>query len=350
MGALIRKLVKVAPPADADLHHRARRRPVERRHRRRLPDPHPARRGRLPQRRAPSAGRPRRRLRRRRAPASRVNILITPLDGLLTEITNEAIALVDPDESIDLTANLWFSIASTFFVAIVITIVARTDHRAAPRRLRPARRPRGRSATPDERRRDPAGEARGLRFALVRPARPRSSVVLLLTVLPGRAAAQPGDRRDLQQLAVHGQPDLHHHDDVPGGRHLLRHRRQDDHEQRRRHQRRSPRRSPGWPAWSSCCCSSASSSPTSTSPTCRPSSAVKMADVLESADIGALLAADRLHPRDRDPRHDHPGRRCRSGRSSPRSSCRCSCASASRRRPCWPPTGSATRRSTSSRR
>ena len=63
-----------------------------------------------------------------------VNILITPLDGLLTEVTNEAIALADPTKSIDLTANLWFSIASTVFVAIVITIVAETDHRTEPRR------------------------------------------------------------------------------------------------------------------------------------------------------------------------------------------------------------------------
>ena len=39
-----------------------------------------------------------------------VNILITPLDGMLTEITNEAIALVDPNQSIDLTANLYFAI------------------------------------------------------------------------------------------------------------------------------------------------------------------------------------------------------------------------------------------------
>ena len=65
MAALIRKLVKVAPAADAHLHHRVRRRPVERGHRRRLPDPDPARRGRLPQRRAPSARRPGRGLRRR---------------------------------------------------------------------------------------------------------------------------------------------------------------------------------------------------------------------------------------------------------------------------------------------
>ena len=53
-----------------------------------------------------------------------VNVLITPADGLLTEITNEAIALVDPGRSIDITANLWFSAVSTVFVALVITAVS----------------------------------------------------------------------------------------------------------------------------------------------------------------------------------------------------------------------------------
>src|SRR3954464_225454 len=38
-----------------------------------------------------------------------VNILITPSDGILTEVTNEAIALVDPTQSIGITANLWFN-------------------------------------------------------------------------------------------------------------------------------------------------------------------------------------------------------------------------------------------------
>ena len=41
------------------------------------------------------------------------------------------------------------------------------------------------------------------------------------------------------------------------------------------------------------------------------------------------LAADRLHPRDRAPRPDHAGVAARSGRSSPRSSCRCSSGSTS---------------------
>jgi aminobenzoyl-glutamate transport protein len=53
-----------------------------------------------------------------------VNVLLTPLDGQLTELTNEAIALSDPTHTIDLTANLWFAIASTVFVALVITVIA----------------------------------------------------------------------------------------------------------------------------------------------------------------------------------------------------------------------------------
>src|SRR6185436_4060718 len=53
-----------------------------------------------------------------------VNFLITPLDGVLTEITNDASALVDPDRSIDLAANLYFGIASTILVTIVLTLVS----------------------------------------------------------------------------------------------------------------------------------------------------------------------------------------------------------------------------------
>ena len=66
-----------------------------------------------------------------------VNVLITPLDSMLTEVTNESIALVDPNKSIDLTANLWFSIASTFFVALVITLVAERITDAEPRLVHP---------------------------------------------------------------------------------------------------------------------------------------------------------------------------------------------------------------------
>ncbi|WP_199554975.1 AbgT family transporter [Sandaracinobacteroides hominis] len=46
-----------------------------------------------------------------------VNILITPLDGALTEITNDAIALVQPGLTLDLTATMWFSIVSLVAMA-----------------------------------------------------------------------------------------------------------------------------------------------------------------------------------------------------------------------------------------
>jgi aminobenzoyl-glutamate transport protein len=45
-----------------------------------------------------------------------VNKLITPTDAIITEITNEAIQLVDPDLSINITANFYFSVAATLFI------------------------------------------------------------------------------------------------------------------------------------------------------------------------------------------------------------------------------------------
>src|SRR5918997_1718063 len=58
-----------------------------------------------------------------------VNLLITPSDGILTEVTTEAIALADPELSIGITANLWFNIASTLFVTVVIVFVSRLVER-----------------------------------------------------------------------------------------------------------------------------------------------------------------------------------------------------------------------------
>ena len=65
-----------------------------------------------------------------------VNLLITPSDGILTEVTNEAIALADPDLSIGITANLWFNIASTLFITVVIVFVV-PARRAPPGPVRP---------------------------------------------------------------------------------------------------------------------------------------------------------------------------------------------------------------------
>jgi aminobenzoyl-glutamate transport protein len=51
-----------------------------------------------------------------------VNMLITPIDSMLTEITNEAIGLTDA-EPIDVTANFYFSIASSILLAGVAVFV-----------------------------------------------------------------------------------------------------------------------------------------------------------------------------------------------------------------------------------
>ncbi len=53
-----------------------------------------------------------------------VNFLITPLDGVLTEITNDAAGSGTGVHHIDLAANLYFGIGSTIFVALVLTLVS----------------------------------------------------------------------------------------------------------------------------------------------------------------------------------------------------------------------------------
>ncbi|MBX3387363.1 MAG: AbgT family transporter [Phycisphaeraceae bacterium] len=57
------------------------------------------------------------------AGAFTVNMLIKPLDAVLVEFTNDAIHLVDPDQSIDLASNLWFSVASVLFLTVVIGLI-----------------------------------------------------------------------------------------------------------------------------------------------------------------------------------------------------------------------------------
>lgn len=60
-----------------------------------------------------------------------VNIFVKPLDGILVGITNDAIHLMNPDKSIGLTANLWFSIASVILLTIVVSLI--TDKWIEPR-------------------------------------------------------------------------------------------------------------------------------------------------------------------------------------------------------------------------
>ncbi|MBG0563892.1 AbgT family transporter [Actinoplanes sp. NEAU-A11] len=127
-----------------------------------------------------------------------VNILITPSDGILTEVTNEAIALAQPDSSIGITANLWFNIASTIFVSLVITLVS---SRMIERRLGAYREED--AALPGEGFADPAGagtatephvdhdvEKRGMRGAGI-AVLIVLAIVLLLAIPPGAPLRNP---------------------------------------------------------------------------------------------------------------------------------------------------------------
>jgi aminobenzoyl-glutamate transport protein len=121
-----------------------------------------------------------------------VNVLITPIDSLITEITNEAIALVPQAEPLTVTANLWFSIVSSFFIALVVTVV--TERLIEPRLgaydpAEAAGADEPHVTTPD----DAVvlgDEPRGLRFALW-GVLASIGVVTLLTVIPGAPLRHP---------------------------------------------------------------------------------------------------------------------------------------------------------------
>jgi aminobenzoyl-glutamate transport protein len=88
-----------------------------------------------------------------------VNLIITPIDGVLTEITNDAIHLLNPGYTIYLTANLYFSIVSSIVLCVVCTVI--TERVIEPRLgeyhgERPTEESAGTSAE----------EARGLQFAV----------------------------------------------------------------------------------------------------------------------------------------------------------------------------------------
>jgi aminobenzoyl-glutamate transport protein len=59
------------------------------------------------------------------AAAFGVNFIIAPLDGVLTEITNDAIHLSDPSTTLNVTANLYFSIASSLMLMVLIALMSK---------------------------------------------------------------------------------------------------------------------------------------------------------------------------------------------------------------------------------
>jgi aminobenzoyl-glutamate transport protein len=112
------------------------------------------------------------------AAAFGANVLVKPIDGILAEMTNDAVAVVDPTMSIDLTANLYFGIASSLMLIVVCTIVTTKlveprlgDYRGAS------------SQAPSDKL--SALETRGLLFALV--AFVAVAALILLLTLPANA-------------------------------------------------------------------------------------------------------------------------------------------------------------------
>jgi aminobenzoyl-glutamate transport protein len=116
-----------------------------------------------------------------------VNFLITPLDGVLTEITNDASALADPNAGIDLAANLYFGIVSTVFVTIVLTIITT---RMVENRMPPYDPAEAGGDAADDEKREGEDEARGLRFALWATLA-TIVVIALLTAIPGAPLQDP---------------------------------------------------------------------------------------------------------------------------------------------------------------
>ncbi len=112
-----------------------------------------------------------------------VNILIAPVDAMLTEITNEAIGLAG-GQPITIVANFYFAAASTVILSIVAAVVT---SRIVEPRLGPYKPAAGEAHTESEAQDEAAAaaEARGLRYALY--AFLGILVVILLLTLPGGA-------------------------------------------------------------------------------------------------------------------------------------------------------------------
>lgn len=119
-----------------------------------------------------------------------VNVLITPIDSMLTEITNEAIGLTDA-EPITVTANYYFSVVSSIVLAVVAVVV--TQRIVEPRLGAynaslgdPAFVAADDEVAPDQ----AAAEAKGLRYAFF-GLLGMVALILLLTVPSGAPLRDP---------------------------------------------------------------------------------------------------------------------------------------------------------------
>jgi aminobenzoyl-glutamate transport protein len=120
-----------------------------------------------------------------------VNIVPGPIDAMLTEITNESIALAG-GQPLTLGANLFWSIGSSIVIALVATFV--TNRIVAPRLGEYTGTPDSAGAE-DKPTLDEATEARGLRAALF-AFLGALAFVLLLTLPPGAPLRRPEGQID----------------------------------------------------------------------------------------------------------------------------------------------------------
>jgi aminobenzoyl-glutamate transport protein len=118
-----------------------------------------------------------------------VNFLITPLDGVLTEITNDTSGS-GTAHHIDLAANLYFGIGSTIFVTIVLTLVTAWLVEGRLGKWDPAEAGDGPQAADDAPEIAPDDEARGLRYALWATLAVVGAIALL-TAIPGAPLRNP---------------------------------------------------------------------------------------------------------------------------------------------------------------
>jgi aminobenzoyl-glutamate transport protein len=116
-----------------------------------------------------------------------VNLILSPSDAMITEITNEAISLVPGQQPITIVANWFFAVACSIILAIVAALL--TERLIEPR-LGPWKPAGDHAATEDHTPEAAAKEARGLRFGgiafLV-----TLVVILLLTLPPGAPLRDP---------------------------------------------------------------------------------------------------------------------------------------------------------------
>ncbi len=117
-----------------------------------------------------------------------VNFLITPLDGVLVEITNDTSG--SNENHIDLASNLYFGIASTIFVTVVLTVITAKLVENRLGAWDPADAGEGPPEADDAPEVTPEQEKRGLRFALWATLAVVGAITLL-TAIPGAPLRNP---------------------------------------------------------------------------------------------------------------------------------------------------------------